>query len=131
MFPLLALLLGAAGCKQELRLQQAEAFRTEHIERLKGILLEGSVAQLLGGRSEADEDEPVSAKQMQRLTTQGWALVHVYKEMGRLEAAVASKTERPPRDGILVAACASAAAEFGLHADTVRNWQLEDVYMAS
>lgn len=96
----------------------------EHIERLKTILLSGSVATLLG-RSEEEAGEPISNAQMQRLTTQGWALVHMYTAMDRIEAAVNSGTQRAPDGGVVLAAAAAAATEFGLHENTVRGWQLE------
>ena len=105
---------------------EAHGWRVEHIERLKNILLLGDPSDLLG-RSEEEGAAPISAAQTQRLMTQGWSLVCLYKELDRLEASVAAGTEEVPRSGVLLAAAAKAGEEYGVSTNTVRGWQLEYV----
>ena len=113
-----------AHTKRQERMEEAATFRVQHIERLKGVLLSGSVAELLD-RTDEEAGEALSAAQTQRLTTQGWALVHMYKEVGRLEQAISSGLEKLPNAGVLETAMASAAAEFGFSLKTMRSWRLE------
>ena len=124
---------GRHALREEVRLsrlqetvEKAHQWRVEHIERLKTILIHGTVSDLLD-RGDGDAHEPLSAAHLQRLTTQGWALVCMYKELDRLESAVLAGQEAAPAGGELAAAAAVAGAEYGFHAETVRGWQLEYV----
>ena len=111
----------------ELQVRQAREWRVRAVERLKRILLSGDVAPLLN-RGEGEEAyQPLSPAQTSRLTTQGWALIAMYKELDRLEAAVAAGLERVPKGGELRAAAAVAAKEYAVHFETVRSWQLDFV----
>ena len=112
--------------KEEARMHEAHAWRTDTIERLKGVLVSGDVSELLTCSNEEGVLEP-SAAQTQRLTTQGWALVYMYTEIDRLEAAISSGAEKPAKGGVVMAAARKAAEFVGRHPGTVRAWQLEYV----
>ena len=74
--------------KLELQVRQAREWRVGAVERLKRILLSGDVAPLLNRGEGEEAHQPLSPAQTSRLTTQGWALIAMYKELDRLEAAV-------------------------------------------
>lgn len=113
--------------KLELQVRQAREWRVGAVERLKRILLSGDVAPLLNRGEGEEAHQPLSPAQTSRLTTQGWALIAMYKELDRLEAAVAAGLERVPKGGELRAAAAVAAKEYAIHFETVRSWQLDFV----
>ena len=104
--------------------KEAHAFRVGQIERVRTMLLNGDIHDLLD-ESGAEKGGLLSRAQTQRLTTQGWALVAFYMEADRLETAVRSGAAKVPTGGVMNAAAQVAAAIYGVNAEAVRCWERE------
>ena len=106
------------------RLEADIKSRREHIEKVKKILLEDDVAQLFhqAGAKEADSLS-LSKSQAQRLTTQGWALVQLYKRMNQLTYAVLSGVWSHGGGTVLETAAREVAPDFGTTYRTLIKWE--------
>ena len=113
-----------SSAKNEQIYKEAHAFRVGQIERVRTMLLNGDIHDLLD-ESGAEKGGLLSRAQTQRLTTQGWALVAFYMEADRLETAVRSGAAKVPTGGVMNAAAQVAAAIYGVNAEAVRCWERE------
>jgi hypothetical protein len=106
----------------------AHLVRVARIERLQKALLAGDVASLLrpdeGDAAVEGSASPggLSPKQASRLTTQGWAVLHFYKEVDAIELGVIEGTREVPKGGVKLAAAAAGGAFVGASAEAVRDW---------
>ena len=113
--------------KQQLRVRAAKEFRATQIARLRHALANDDCASFLQRPTEggAAAQQPVSGKQAGRVTTQCWAVLKVYEEIDRLEAAVLDGQKQVPEGGVSKGASQAVANYFGIDPGTVSGWRLD------
>ena len=91
--------------------------------------MSGEVSSLLdyggvGDESLNEQKKCLSAAQVSRLTTQGWALIKYYETVDEIEQGVLDGTVQPKEGGTVKAAAEQAAAYFNMNfcAETIRSW---------